>query len=528
MKSRDGLSRIPLAVLILLVMAPLVNMACSDRAASAPPAPVTGSAPAPATAPAATGQPASAPVDEPLPPLEFEKVLPPSVAAVIGEAFFGDLDGMVKRRLVRVGITFNRTHYFVDNGVQRGAAYEYFRLFEDRLNEVLKTANLRIHLVFVPMSRDKMFQALRDGLIDVAEGQFTITPERRALGDFSTPVRRNVSEIVVTGPGATRLNTTDDLSGREVFVRRSSSYYQSLQALNTRFESEGRAPIIIDDAPENLEDDDLLEMVNASLVDTIIVDDYLASLWAKVFPRITLHRAATLRTGGEIAVAFRKNSPLLEDALNAFIRRWGLGTAFGNAIAKRYLQSTRFAMTATVEAERRKFEGLLRFFRQYGKRYDLDEILMAAQGYQESRLDQSARSHVGAIGVMQVMPATGAELNVGDIHQVEPNIHAGVKYIRQIIANHLDGSISDLDRSLLAFACYNAGPGRIRQLRRETARRGLDPNVWFGNVEQVVSERIGRETVTYVSNIFKYYVAYKLVLHQQERRDALRRASNSH
>jgi len=150
---------------------------------------------------------------------------------------------------------------------------------------------------------------------------------------------------------------------------------------------------------------------------------------------------------------------------------------------------------------------------------------MAAQGFQESRLDQSVKSHVGAIGVMQVMPATGEDLKVGDITQIEPNIHAGVKYFR-FMMNHFykDEPMTPLNKGLMTLASYNAGPGRIRQLHKETARRGLDPNVWFGNVELVVSEKIGRETVTYVSNIYKYYVAYTLVMDQANQREAAKAA----
>jgi membrane-bound lytic murein transglycosylase MltF len=149
---------------------------------------------------------------------------------------------------------------------------------------------------------------------------------------------------------------------------------------------------------------------------------------------------------------------------------------------------------------------------------------MAAQGYQESRLDHSARSHVGAIGVMQVMPATGTELRVGDIKKLEPNIHAGVKYIRSLVDRYYAKEpMDDLDKMLFAFAAYNAGPGRLRQLRREAQERGLDRNVWFNNVERIASERIGRETVTYVSNIFKYYVTYLLIQGEYIQRRELKR-----
>jgi membrane-bound lytic murein transglycosylase MltF len=122
---------------------------------------------------------------------------------------------------------------------------------------------------------------------------------------------------------------------------------------------------------------------------------------------------------------------------------------------------------------------------------------------------------------MQIMPATGRALNVGDIREVEPNIHAGVKYSRRLMDDYLGNEpLDDLNRSLFALASYNAGPTRIRQLRREAARRGLDPNRWFGHVELIAAERIGRETVSYVSNINKYYIAYRLVTEEEQRRVA--------
>jgi membrane-bound lytic murein transglycosylase MltF len=458
-----------------------------------------------------------------LPALPFESDLPKGVRDVLHERFTGDLDGMVKRRLIRAGVTYNRTSYFIDKGVQRGTAYEHLKNLEDQLNIALKTGNLPIRIVCFPMSRDVMLRALADGQIDLAEGQFTITPERQTLVDFGVPYRRNVNEIVVTAPGTKRLATAEDLAGREVFVRKSSSYYQSLLGLNQRLEASGRPPVVLKEAPENLEDDDLLEMVNAGLVEAVVVDDYLAQFWTAVFPKLTLHTHAVLRSGGDIAVAFRKNSPHLAKAISRYTTQWGEGSAFGNVVRARYLQSTRFVKGATAEAERRKFDALLSLFRKYGAQYDLDYLMMAAQGYQESQLDQNAKSHVGAIGVMQVMPATGAELKVGDIRRIEPNIHAGIKYTHRLIATYFkDEPMTPMNKLLMAFASYNAGPGRIRQLRRETARRGLDPNVWFGNVEQVVSARVGRETVDYVSNIFKYYVAYRLVVEHRERRAATR------
>jgi membrane-bound lytic murein transglycosylase MltF len=228
-----------------------------------------------------------------------------------------------------------------------------------------------------------------------------------------------------------------------------------------------------------------------------------------------------LRTGGNLAVAIRKGSPKLAAEIDAFVGKFGLDSVIGRTLNKRYLESTKFVRNAASEAERKKFLAMTDLFRKYGDQYKFDYLLMAAQGYQESRLDQGAKSQVGAVGVMQLMPATGKEQKVGDISQLEPNIHAGVKYMRFVRDEFFeDQPMDDLNKGLFTFASYNAGPGRIRQLRREAEKRGLNPNIWFGNVERIASERIGRETVTYVSNIYKYYVAYRLITEERDRREA--------
>ncbi len=220
---------------------------------------------------------------------------------------------------------------------------------------------------------------------------------------------------------------------------------------------------------------------------------------------------------------FRKNSPGLKKAVDAFVKTHGKGTSFGNQVIERYLKSTRFVKNATSEAELRKFRQMVALFRKYGDKYDIDYLLVMAQGYQESRLDQSVKSKAGAVGVMQVMPATGKELGVGDIRKLEPNIHAGVKYIRFMIDQYYANEPMDpLNKGLFAFASYNAGPSRIQGLRKEATRRGLNPNVWFNNVEVVAADKIGSETVTYVSNIYKYYIAYTLVAENEAERTRTR------
>jgi membrane-bound lytic murein transglycosylase MltF len=424
----------------------------------------------------------------------------------------GDLDGMIERRMVRVLTTFSKTQYFIDRGTPRGTAYDQGMLLENDLNKRLAPGQLKVHVQFVPVSRDELIPALIAGKGDIVMGDLTVTSERAKVVDFTEPWIAGVDEIVVTSPQGPAIATVEDLSGQEVFVRASSSYYQSLLKLNAGLTNEGKAPATLTPAPEALEDEDLLEMANAGLVKVLVVDNHKAWFWQRVWPSLKLYPNVALRTGGEIAWAIRKNSPQLMNGVNAFLDTNGRDSLTARMIFRRYLLNTQYVKGAGADVSRRRFETLVALFRKYGAQYNMDWMLMAAQGYQESRLDQRARSHVGAIGVMQVMPDTGKELKVGDIHEVAPNIHAGVKFIRTMIDRYYANEpMDDLNKILFAFASYNAGPGRIRQLRREATARGLDANVWFNNVERIASERIGRETVTYVSNIYKYYVSYLLI-----------------
>jgi membrane-bound lytic murein transglycosylase MltF len=425
----------------------------------------------------------------------------------------GDLGGMIARRYIRVLVPYSRTLYFVDlGGTQRGISYDFMRAFEDDFNSKLGRGDLRIHVVFIPVSRARLLPLLIAGEGDVAAANLTITPGRRKIVDFTSPAARDVTEMIVTGPGAPPLTTLDDLAGKDVYVSRATSYYESLVALNQQFRQRGLLPMILREAPGNFETEDVLEMANAGLVKIAVADGYIARLWRHVYPNIQVRDDLVVHRNGDIGFALRKGSPQLKAALDAFISTHGEGSEFGNVTLQKYLGQTHWVQNATSEQELTKFNLLVGLFQKYGKQYDIDWLLMAAQGYQESQLDQARHSAAGAIGVMQVMPATAEKMQVGDITELEPNIHAGVKYIRFIVDQYYQSEPMDsLNKVLFAFAAYNAGPARIRALRSEARTLGLDPNVWFDNVERVADYRIGRETVQYVANIYKYYIAYTLV-----------------
>jgi membrane-bound lytic murein transglycosylase MltF len=439
----------------------------------------------------------------------------------------GDLDGMIKRRMIRVLVPYSKTYYFVDRAVQRGISYDVTRLLEADLNRKLKTGHIRLSVLCIPVNRGQMIPGLLEGQGDIAMGNLTITPERLKQVDFTRPFMRNAVEIAISGPGTERIGTAEDLSGKEVYLRKSSSYYQSIENLNAQLARAGKAPVKVRLAPENLEAEDILEMVHAGVVKITIVEDYLATFWKQIFPGLTPHPEAIVRSGGDIAWMVRKDSPKLMEALNSFLASLAKSGQSTDLLA-RYLKNTKWAKGVTSKEEIRKFEQTIALFRKYGDRYDLEYLLLMAQGYQESQLNQSARSRVGAIGIMQVMPDTGRDMRVGDITQIEPNIHAGVKFLRSMMNEYYANEPMDrFNKMLFTFAAYNAGPGRVRGLRKTAAERGLDPNVWFNNVELIAAEKIGRETVTYVSNVYKYYLAYQMIEEEHAKRRQTKEAVKS-
>ncbi|MGD9044312.1 MAG: lytic transglycosylase F [Desulfobacterales bacterium] len=433
----------------------------------------------------------------------------------LGKKWSGDFDGMAERHLIRALVPPSKTFYFLDGADQRGLTYELLKEFETYLNKEHKRKALKIKVVVIPTRRDRLLPGLVEGIGDIAAGNLTITPARQKQVDFSSPHLTGVDEIIITGSTAPPIATIDDLSGREIHVRKSSSYYESLLQLNARFKKSGKKPIKLIHADEYLEDEDLLEMIDAGLIPMIVMDSHKAEFWAQVFQKIRLHPDIKLRSGGQIAWAIRKKSPKLQNVINRFIKSHKKGTLKGNILYKRYLQNTKWVRNALTEKEFQRFKDAVKFFKRYSKQYDFDWLMIAAQAYQESGIDQSRRSPAGAIGVMQLLPSTAADpnVNIRKIEVMEHNIHAGVKYLRFLHDRYYKNEPMDaLNKMLFSFASYNAGPGKLIKLRKEASESGFDPNIWFRNVEIIVAQRIGAETVQYVSNIYKYYIAYRFIV----------------
>jgi len=270
--------------------------------------------------------------------------------------------------------------------------------------------------------------------------------------------------------------------------------------------------------------EDILELVNAGVIDYTVCDDFKAELWAEVLPDIRL--GLPISEGLSLGWAIRKDSPQLQAELAEFGQKVRKGSFLGNVLFKKYFENTQWIDNPLNQSEREKFDRLLDLFATYGDRYGFDPLALAAQAYQESRLDQSLRSHRGAVGVMQLMPSTAKDPNVAipDIENLESNIHAGTKYMDFLRNRYFSNDeISPINQRLFAWAAYNAGPANITRARNAAREAGLDPNVWFGNVENMAARKISREPVRYVASIYKYYTAYRLAeQYGREKSDALK------
>lgn len=461
----------------------------------------------------------------PLAATAADKPARPPVALPTTQKWLGDLPDMLQRRTFRLLVPYSKTQFNVHLGQEVGVAAVFGREYERWLNARHRKGKLPVRLVFVPLSWDQLMPALLDGRGDAIAGNLTVTPERQELIAFAPPWLRNVDEVLVTGPAAPRLAGLDDLAGREVHVRRTSSYHTHLLQVNAGLAQRGLQPIAIRMISERLQDEDILHMVSAGLLPWAFVDNHLATLWAGVLPGLVQRDDIAINRHGEIAWAHRRNSPELAADLAAFFASRRDDTLFGATVRNRYYRNPGTLKNAGAGKAAARFDTLIGMFQQHAAPLGFDHLMIAAQGYQESQLDQAARSHRGAIGIMQLMPATAAAPPIGipDIAaSASRNIEAGARYMAHLREKYVnDPDLGEVDRTLMTFAAYNAGPGNLRKFRRDAARRGLDPNIWFNNVEQSAARIVGRETVQYVGNIYKYYVAYQLAMQRRDEAAAL-------
>jgi len=465
---------------------------------------------------------------QPEEPLQSAESAAPGYALHLPPSFgrwTGDWDEIQKHDVLRMLVLYNKTGFFYDKGRPRGVVPDIADEMERYLNKRLKTGAKKFKVAFIPVSPAQLQKYLNDGAGDVVASVVIMTPEREKLVDFSMPIL-TAKLVIVTGKNTPAITSLDDLSGKEIYVNPVTLSYRLLKECNLKLKQAGKPEIIVKASDPNLTDEDLLEMTNAGVIPATAVFDYRADLWSVVLPNIVIHRNIALMDNASLAWAMRKNSPQLKAVLDDFLKDHRQGTLFGRMMFKKYYANKKFIKNATSQQEIRKFQSYVNYFQEYAAKYNFDYLMLAAQGYQESMLRQEVVSPRGAVGVMQVLPkyAAASPINIPSVRDAKNNIHAGAKMLAQITKTYFnDPAITPMDKTLLTFAAYNAGPNRIVRLRKEAAAEGLDPNKWFGNVELMVAKDIGQETVQYVSNIYKYFVAYKMALEQHQLREAAKK-----
>jgi membrane-bound lytic murein transglycosylase MltF len=415
-------------------------------------------------------------------------------------------------RAVRVLVHYGRSEFFVANGKPYGIEYEAFNEYEKFLNRHGQKKSPKITVAFIPVRLEELIPSLLEGKGDIAAGLLTVTEERKAVVAFTDPYIQQVKEVLVSYAGAERPRDLAGLSGRKIHVLRGSSFSQHLQALNRQWEKSGRQPVQIVEMPASTNADDLLEMVNAGIFQYTVVDDFVAELWSKALPDICMTPEVVLHEGGQIAWAVRPDNPELLKNLNSFIQ-YGRGHLKPKIqeVWRKYFKDTKLIKNPLSQEGRGLVKQVSPHFKEASAKNKFDWLMMLAQGYQESELNQGLISPRGSVGIMKLLPGTAHELGFNNIRNIGNNISAGVAYLGFIRQNYFNEPAIPPDARVdFALAAYNAGPNRIQTLRQEARKRGLNPNLWFNNVERVALDKIGEEPVRYVANINKYYLAYRM------------------
>ncbi len=442
----------------------------------------------------------------------------------------GDLPVILQNQSLRVLVAYDNVSFFMNKGKQDGLYVALMHQFEKFLQSKYHEAK-RLKIYFIPVRQDQMMQRISEGYGDIAMGVSPTNNFKRYV-DFTIPEKLWLKEIAVTRSGSKPIRKIEDFAGGFFWVRKSSSYYESLKTINTYLKAMKLKPVTIIQADEFLTDADLVDMVSKGEILATVVNDSKLVVWKRYFQGVRFNVDVPLKVNGTLVWAIRHESKQLYREANLFLREYRDGTPNGKVIYDRYMRTLPTYASRYNRPDNEwlglkadKFTKYAKIFRNYGSKYNIDWMLLMAQSYQESTLNPNAISNRGAVGIMQVLPSTASEwyININSVHDVDNNVHAGTKYMRYMLDNYFcEKSISLSEKILFALASYNCGPNRIMKYRREAKEKGLDPNKWFDNVEKIAMEHSALETVKYVRNISSLYVSYQNVFSLEEQKKSVR------
>ena len=432
------------------------------------------------------------------------------------EIWSGSYSEMLQRGEIRLAVPYDRTIYVNDKGTPRGLAVEVSKGLAKWINTkyASQLKGKAVSIKMVPVVGIDLLNSVTSGRADIALGDIGLyEPIPNAQNLLINHASEAEQEVLVTGPSSPVLQKAADLSGQTVYGSRNTNFHTTLSALNKELKRDGKLPVNLISPLGDLDEEDLLEMLNAGLISYVIIGDWKFKLWQSIYKNIVVHENLSAKDAGWAGWVVRANNQDLNQDLQSFYQSDDFKksrSAFRQEDYKEHLKGLKDPIDKTAWT---RFESMRPLFEKYGAEYKLNPLFIASLGFQETLLNQSAVSAVGAVGVMQLMPATGMSLGVGDIHLLEPNIHAGADYMNQLISKYFpDAQFDGNNRSLFAVASYNIGPNNVAKARDQAKQLGFDPNRWFGNVEFIATERMGYEPMIYVRNVYKYYISYRLKL----------------
>ena len=424
------------------------------------------------------------------------------------QRFVGDFSDIEKRRVIRVLLRNNAASYFVYRGELMGFEYEIAREFADY-------HQLRLEVV-VPPSYPAMTSWLLEGKADFAMGFIEPDDDLRRLGvEFSRPYHYARQHFVVHKDDPAQ--SLEDLDHRTVFVRHHSRYWERLSRLQ-----EKGARFGIRATDDDIETEQLIRMVSRGRYKATLADEHLLDI--ELAQGVPVRSAYAIEEEIPHAVALRKRNPELKRAWDEFIQQT-YRSEFYNVTYNKYFKSRRsvqrLARGRVIDALNGKISPYDDLVRKYAERYGFDWRLVTAQMYQESRFNPKAKSHVGARGLMQLMPRTAKEMGVDNANDPASSIRGGIKYM-DWLRDRFDANLPISDRLWFTLASYNAGVGHVRDARRLAGQMGRDPNRWFGHAEKAMlllaQEKYakkarfgfvnGNEPVNYVRDIKQRFEAY--------------------
>lgn len=483
-------------LLLLLLGILLPALACEDREDP--------------TAPSSSGSSAN-PVD---------LLVSDPLGSHVARRYPASLDSILERRILRVLTSRNAFDFFLQDGRRGGFQYEMVEAFVRFLNERHGGGGqgLPIRFELIPVHDDQMIPLLLEGAGDLVAARLTVTPARASQVQFSEPYRE-VDEVVVTHDRTSPIGSLEELSGKQVAVRESSSYAESLAALDRELVAAGLDPVDIVFVDEQLETERILALVAARRFPYAVADSMIAEVAIQIHPQLRLADTPALRRDGQLAWATLPSATDVTDAMNVFLARYEEGSLLGNLAVQKYFEAeSQVAARFASEEEESRLSEYDPLFRKNADRFGLDWRLAAAMAYQESRFDATARNRSGAVGLLQIKPETAREPYIGipqveGIQHVDANVRAGLKYLTWIKQRYFDPlpEMHERDRIRMALAAYNAGPRTLILARKRAEALDLDPDRWFRNVELALLDMRKTEPVKYVSEINQRYLAYVLL-----------------